>query len=242
MSTPGRESGAGDPSRVRLSWPGEAHTPASSEDLPHQRVDVEADDDASGADRIDHLRSLPVVEADAVAGMALRRAMVDGYDRLADRVLHRLQVVREDLDADLADLRSEVTSLREAVEDVGNRVQLRQLRSAIDELRSDVAGLRRVVLEWPELERVSADITALRADMADIIRRLADSAQLSGPAAPLGSLAPLVEEIAALRGDLPSLEPVADELAGLRGEVAALRRRIALRVGEGSDTPAGRKR
>lgn len=227
---------------MRLSWPGEAHIPAPSEDVPHLHVDVEGADDAIGADQVDPLRTFPVVEADPVAGMALRRAMVDGYDRLADRVLHRLQVVREDIDADLADLRSEVTALREAVEDVGNRVQLRQLRSSIDELRSDVAGLRRAVLEWPELERVSADITALRADMADIVRRLADSAQLSGSAAPPASLVPLVEEIAALRGDFSSLEPVADELAGLRGEVAALRRRIALRVGEGSEAPDGRKR
>ncbi|MGK2947040.1 MAG: hypothetical protein ACSLFP_00570 [Acidimicrobiales bacterium] len=194
----------------------------------------------------------------ADSGSGLRRAVVDAYDRLADRILHRLRSVHDDLGADLAEVRTELTALRQTVEDLGERVQLRQLRSAVDELRSDVTGLRRVVLEWPELERVSSDIAALRADMTDVVGKLDDFGTAAPGATPrLGTLAPLMEEITALREEMPSLDAVLDELAevkaavarrpsrtadgmsrevveelaALRTEVAALRRRISLRAG-----------
>ena len=94
--------------------------------------------------------------------------IVDAYERLGGRLLGRMRDMREDVDADLAELRSELASLRTAVEDVADRVQLRQMRGSIDDLRSDVAGLRRAVLEWPELERMGSDLSALRSAASDI--------------------------------------------------------------------------
>ena len=132
---------------------------------------------------------------------------------LAEPAHQPLQPVREDSSADLA-----------------------QLRGSIEELRGEVASLRLAVLEGPTLGRVTADIAALRADMADVVGRLAGGKSgVSG--ASLASLVPLVEELAALRGDLASLVPVADELSRLREEVAGLRRRIPLRVPEASQAP-----
>jgi hypothetical protein len=142
-----------------------------------------------------------------------RAATPDEDAALAEPVHQPLQSVREDTSSDLA-----------------------QLRGSIDELRGEVASLRLAVLEGPTLGRVTADVAALRADMADVIGRLAGG-KSTGSGASLASLAPLVEEVAALRGDLTSLVPVADELSRLREEVAGLRRRIPLRVPEASQAP-----
>jgi hypothetical protein len=159
----------------------------------------------------------PVHRAEVVAASDAGRpghSLIEAYDRLGDRVLERMRSLREDVDADLAAVRSELASLRQAVDDVGDRVQLRQLRATIDELRGDVSGLRRAVLEWPELEQVSGDVAGLRSDMSALLEASRNGVPApSGEGLQLGALAPLVEEVAALRG-----------------EVAALRRRIALRV------------
>lgn len=104
-----------------------------------------------------------------------------------------------------AELRVELVALRGAVEALSDQLQLRQLRAAVDELRGDVTGLRRAVLEWPELEQVSSDIVGLRGDMSALV-------ESSGAAA----LAPLVEEVALLRT-----------------EMTALRRRVGLRADGG---------
>lgn len=104
--------------------------------------------------------------------------IVDAYERLGTRLLSRMRDLREDVDADLSELRSEISSLRTSIEDVADRVQLRQMRSSIDDLRSDVAGLRRAVLEWPELERVATDVSALRAATTEL-----QQAVSAGPAA-----------------------------------------------------------
>ena len=194
-------------------------------------------------------------------GTGVRRAVVEAYDRLAERLLQRLRVVHEDVDAGLAEVRSDVAALRQTVDDLGDRMQLRQLKASVDELRSDVAGLRRAVLEWPELERVSGDITSLRADMSEITAQLTTLGERPSPP-PLASLAPLVEELAALRAELsaaqtsdavveelaalraelrslaPASSPdllgdaVLDELAEVRAELVSLRRRISLRASD----------
>jgi hypothetical protein len=139
------------------------------------------------------------------------RTLIEAYDRLGDRVLERMRALREDIDADLSAVRSELASLRQAVDDVGDRVQLRQLRATLDELRSDVTGLRRAVIEWPELEQVSSDIAGLRSDMTEVIQAVRGG----DPAAP----------------SIAALGPLVEELAELRGEVTSLRRRITLRGG-----------
>lgn len=191
---------------VRLQWPSDPSLAPEAERPAASAWPSGPEDDDSGAH---------TPEVVAIAGDPSRpgRTLIEAYDRLGDRVLERMRALREDIDADLSAVRSELASLRQAVDDVGDRVQLRQLRATLDELRSDVTGLRRAVIEWPELEQVSSDIAGLRSDMTEVVQavRGADAAAPS-----IAALGPLVEE-----------------LAELRGEVTSLRRRITLR-GEGS--------
>jgi hypothetical protein len=170
--------------------------------------DVPLDREPKGPERLDEA---PV---EVVGGVVERprfdRATIEAYDRLAERLLERLRSLREDLDADLAEVRSEIASLRAAVDDVGDRVQLRQLRASINELRGDVSSMRRAVTEWPELEQVSHDISSLRADMAT----LCETGGTSGPV---------------------DVAPVLEATAAVQAELVSLRRRIALRAsGESS--------
>jgi chromosome segregation ATPase len=243
VTTPQPNPTPKDPAKVRLTWPGETtariDAPAAGTARPADPRPVrEVDGTVEPA-----LRAAPVVGLDVEGSSSLRRTLVDAYDRLADRLAQRLRSVQDDLDADLLDVRTEISALRQAVEDVGDRVEMRQLRAAIDELRSDVVGLRRAVLEWPELERVSAEITALRADMTELLAQRSTPDASSGPAPKLQlqQLAPLMEEISAIRGALESRpavrsrgagasDEVLEELAGLRNEMKALRRRITLRA------------
>jgi len=240
LSTPQPNPSGKDPAKVRLTWPGETtptiDAPAAGTARPADRRPVESLEAAEPP-----LRAAPVLPLDVEGSSSLRRTLVDAYDRLGDRLAQRLRSVQDDLDADLLDVRAEISALRQAVEDVGDRVEMRQLRAAIDELRSDVVGLRRAVLEWPELERVSADITSLRADMTDLLAQGPPAAGDTGtpPKLQLQQLAPLMEEISAIRGALESRpvgggsggsDEVVEELAGLRSEVKALRRRITLRA------------
>jgi hypothetical protein len=145
LSTSGPDRAGEEALAIRLAWPG---APRHAED--RRVVDPPTEDavpeDPPGAP----LRALPVLEAGPEDTTPLRRAVVDAYDRLADQVLGRMRALHQDVDADLAEVRSELASLRRSVEDVGDRVQLRQLRTSLDELRADVAGLRRAVLESPE--------------------------------------------------------------------------------------------
>lgn len=178
---------------------------------------------------------------------ALGRFVVDAYDRLADRVLERLRQIRVDVDADLGAVRSELATLRQAVDDVADRVQLRQLRASVDELRGDVAGLRRAVLEWPELAQVSSELAGLRADVSDLLGRPAPEP----PAAPLELPAELSSQLAALRAEVAALarrpEPrpapaevpaaVLDALAALRQDQARLHDALAQVAGAVSAPP-----
>ncbi len=130
--------------------------------------------------------------------------LVEAFDRLGARVLGRLRDLREDLDADLADVRSQVAALTGAVEDVADRVELRQLRGAVDELRSDVAGLRRTIAEpsgrehaaAPELEDLAQELSELRAEMVSLRRRMSLKASGSGTLTPeeLAAIAEVVTE------------------------------------------------
>ncbi len=195
-----RPSTADEDLSVRLQWPsdqGDGERGATPDAAP-------------GTTSSEPVQLAEVVSAGEPSRPA--RSLIEAYDRLGDRVLERMRALREDVDADLAAVRSELAGLRQAVDDVGDRVQLRQLRATIDELRGDVTGLRRAVLEWPELEQVSSDVAGLRSDMSALLEASRDAAA-PDEGVSLGALAPLVEEVAALRGEL-----------------ASLRRRIALRV------------
>ncbi len=196
-----RPSTADEDLSVRLQWP-------SEQGDTERRATADPGPGAASAEPIHRAEVVPATETGRPG-----HTLIEAYDRLGDRVLERMRSLREDVDADLAAVRSELASLRQAVDDVGDRVQLRQLRATIDELRGDVSGLRRAVLEWPELEQVSGDVAGLRSDMSTLLEASRGGVPPSGEGLHLGALAPLVEEVAALRG-----------------EVAALRRRIALRV------------
>ena len=90
--------------------------------------------------------------------------------------------------------------------------QLRQLRSTVEDLRRDMNGLRRSVMEWPELERVSSDVAALRADVGALLAR--------GSAAS-GTARTDKDEASGQNGEA---------LSELREEISLLRRRISLRA------------
>jgi hypothetical protein len=165
------------------------------------------------------------------------RVFVEAFDRLADRLLERLRSLRQDVDADLASVRSELQSLRQAVEDVGDRVQLRQLRATLDELRSDVVGLRRAVLEWPELEQVSADIAAVRGDLSFLFESTTDGSPAAAPSDLLAELQNVVgnlsDEVTRLSTDQPqigALAPLLEEVTSVRSELTQIRRRMVLRA------------
>ena len=151
---------------------------------------------------------------------------------------------------DVTLLAREVAELRHAIEEVAERVELRQVRAAIDELRGEVLALRRVVIEWPELEQLATDIRAVRSLTVELyekaaagtagldpaaVERLAaslDSAGASGRP-PLGSLGPVVQEIAAMREEVGTVQ---EGLDSLHEELVSIRRRIALR-GQRSEGP-----
>ena len=130
---------------------------------------------------------------------------------------------------DVALLRQEVADLRHAIDDLADRVQLRQLRASLDELRGEVISLRRVVVEWPELDQLTTEVAALRSQLID-----------QQEETPTVSMADVLSEVrtalagaSAARTPVGALAPIVEELGALRGEVAALRRRISLR-GEGA--------
>lgn len=222
MSTSGPDPTGGDPERVRLSWPGAEQARPTAGPRPRRaprasdrgaepvsEVEVPDDIEPAGRDLPRLVRALPVVESEGLASAALRRAVVEAHDRLADRVLQRLRTVREDLDADMTELRSEIGALRESVEMAGDDLALRQIRTSIHELRSEVVALRHAILESPVLARLGDDVAALRDDLAALT---GGEVVIPAPGAPGVPVA------------------VADELEALRMELASLRRRIALRA------------
>jgi hypothetical protein len=201
-------------------------------------------------------------DVDELPGAGVTR-IVDAYERLGARVLGRMRDLRQDLDADLSEVRSELSSLRTEVEDVADRVQLRQMRSSIDELRSDVSSLRRAVLEWPELERMAADLAALHTANADLLELARQPRAANGGDGPdvaaeaiealradivglRDAISALHDEVAALGDSVVDASPAApsagsDELdrglAELREEIVSLRRRISLRASGSAITP-----
>ena len=217
----------GESLRVRLSWPdpagrsdaapaasdrvGDVADPAPPEDVPAEELPP--------AEVVTSHPQRPGADIGSSVGL-----IVDAYERLGSRLLSRLRDLRTDVDGDLAAVRSELAALRTAVEDVADRVQLRQMRSSIDELRSDVAGLRRAVLEWPELERVSSDLSALRAATAELQEQVARPPSAEGtPAvdwsAQLADLAAGIEALGQRFTDLPAPPTVADLAAAVRVEL-----------------------
>jgi hypothetical protein len=130
---------------------------------------------------------------------------------------------------DIAALRAEIAELRHAFDDLADRVQLRQVRAAIDELRTEVLALRRVVVEWPELDQLTTEVGSLRSHLLDLQQR--------PPAAPadpavveaIAELRATIDGLGPARTQVTALGPIVEELGELREEFVALRRRISLR-------------
>ena len=170
-------------------------------------------------------------------GVPPGKAFVVAFDRLADRLLDRLRTLRQDIDADLGAVRLEVASLRQSVDDLSDRTQLRQVQTTVDEIRTELTALRRAVLEWPELEQVSSDIAAVRGDLAYIFESGEGGA--SGPPSHVldelqRATGTLSDEITRLGSELPqisALSAVLDEVSSVRNELTQVRRRMVLRSG-----------
>jgi regulator of replication initiation timing len=177
---------------------------------------------------------------EAAAGLdagAPGRVFVEAFDRLADRLLDRLRTLRQDVDTDLGAVRTEVAALRQAVDDLGDRTQVRQVLAGIDELRSELSALRRAVLEWPELEQVSNDIAAVRGDLAFVFETAEGG--MGGPPSDLlaeleRTIGTLSDEISRLGQEVPQAPPIdslVEEVAAMRAELTQVRRRVAVRKG-----------
>jgi hypothetical protein len=226
---------------VRLAWPQprQSSAPPSIEDRFEEDID-EVPPPPDDAVPVGRSTSAIAYSTELIRpggeGNRMGRVFVEAFDRLADRLLERLRSLRQDVDADLAAVRSELASLRQAVEDVGDRVQMRQLRATVDELRGDVSGLRRAVREWPELEHVSADVAAMRSDLSFLFETSDGSGPGQGPTELLTELQAVVarlSEEAARQQAVPdggaALAPVLEEVAALRTELTTIRKRMGVR-------------
>jgi hypothetical protein len=158
------------------------------------------------------------------------RTFVDAFDRLSDRLLDRLRVLRQDVDADLNGLRSEVAMLRQAVEDNTYGLQIRQLQTSLDEVRAEVAGLRRAVLEWPELERVADEVSAVRGDLSFLFDATSDG-ESPGPSAVVTELREVVGRLtegiaASAASESGQAAFLVDEVSSIRTQLGELARRM----------------
>jgi hypothetical protein len=148
---------------------------------------------------------------------------------------------------ELALVRHELADLRHAVDDLADRVQMRQLRASMEELRSEVISLRRVVLEWPDLEQLTTEVGALRSQLVDLAAGPPSSTRATVDVT-ADAVAPLAEELAALRAELVSLR----RRIALRGQAAdagtddarleRIVETVVRRLSEGTATPARRRR
>jgi hypothetical protein len=183
-------------------------------------------------------RPAPVTEvlAPGVEGSRMSRAFVEAFDRLSDRLLDRIRSLRQDVDADLASVRSELAGLRQAVDEAGDRAPLRQLKASLDEVREDVLALRRAVLEWPALDQVAGDVAAIRGDLAFLFDMTEDGEPAAAPSHVLGQLRAVVDNLAeevtrlAEQAHVGALGPVLEEVASVRSELTSIRRRLVLRA------------
>ena len=182
-------------------------------------------------------RPAPVTEILAPGGDGSRmsRAFVEAFDRLSDRLLDRIRSLRQDVDADLASVRSELSGLKQAVDEASDRAPLRQLKAGLDEVREDVLALRRAVLEWPALEQVAADVAAIRGDLAFLFEQAEDGSPAAAPSQVLAELREVVdrmaEEVQALgeQAKVGGLAPLVEEVGAVRDEMATIRRRLVIR-------------
>lgn len=187
----------------------------------------------------------------------LGRFVTAALDQFAERVLGELRTLSDGVVPELNTMRSELSMIRESLDALNERTSTTPIREAMDELRSDFSGLRRAVIEWPDLEVARSEIVAMRADLTGMIEAFHGQADPIGPddvASSVNSaLGPQVEgvttELSALRDQvrdlasqvavveareipspIPSGEVSNEAIESLRDEVKALRRRIQVRA------------
>jgi hypothetical protein len=171
-----------------------------------------------------------------VAGSSTARPFIDAFDRLSERLLDRLRALRQDIDADLTALRAEVSAVRQALDGAEQSTQVRQLQVSLEEARAEVAALRRAVLEWPELERVSDEVSSMRGELSLLLE---GAEEADHPASLVGELRDVLDQVAEQLGarrsstDAGGADPLAwlvDEVASVRSDLAAAARRAAAPV------------
>jgi hypothetical protein len=187
----------------------------------------------------------------------LGRFVTGALDQFAERVLGELRALSDTVIPELGTMRSELAVIRESLDALNERTSNAPVREAIDELRADFSGLRRAVIEWPDLEVARAEIVAMRADLTSMIEEFHDQGGVLDhddiAASVVAAMGPQVDligtEVAALRdhvrdlasqvSDLESGEFAAPSSSGavstaaiesLRDEIKALRRRIQVRA------------
>ena len=222
---------------VRLSWPPASTGPVGASGLLDRAAGNAEPADAATATPSGPPASTapPPPRVDGVGGEPkMGKVFVEAFDRLADRVLDRLRSLRQDVDSDLGAVRAEMAALRQAVDEAVDRVQMRQLRATLDDVRADLTGLRRAVLEWPELEQVTADISAMRGDLTFLFESLGADGAGQAPSALLSELQSVVADLAEASGggggalQLSTLAPLLEEVTSLRSEMTEIRRRLTL--------------
>src|SRR4051794_21995902 len=113
-----RDDGMGtdrEGSELRLRWPDAAEEPARPE-LEAALGDVVTPDEPSHSGAMSGTTAAvddPPLDvrpptADANGGLAVGMRLVEGFDRASDRLLERLRSLRQDIDADLTFVRSEL--------------------------------------------------------------------------------------------------------------------------------------
>lgn len=188
----------------------------SSSDDALQRVAARIDEMAADAGTTDdHSRKL-IAEVRSIidAQESLGRFMTDALDQFGERVLERMAASQNDLIAGLESIRTAMVTNQEATNELAEKITAPQLRQTVDELRADVQGLRRAVLEWPELTQTKDQVLAIRVEMGDVLERL------NGVVGP-SDLEPLradLREVMALvaPGQGDELEPLRLAITGLQ--------------------------
>ena len=133
-------------------------------------------------------------------------------------------------DGELVHLAHEVADLRRAIEELSERLDLRQLRASLEDVSGQVMALQRAVMESPGLEQLAEDVAALRTELVTLRRPPGAAGTDPAVLAALEGLRTSISQLTSGGEPVVALTPVLDELRELRQEVVALRRRVALRT------------
>lgn len=163
------EGTTGDGIAVRLLWPADPVTNAGS---PLGAVPTVEDEVSSAA----FMADAPDVPLRSGSPERLKERLPESEERLGDRVMERLGALREDVDHNLATVRSELALLREAVDDTDGLQALRAIVAELAEVRRLLDGSTTLPTVGPLLEQVIGlreEVSGMRDEMASLRRRIA---------------------------------------------------------------------